>query len=143
MQMNKDCNVNQLFKENECNNPKTIEYYISQINMLIEGGWYWKAMELVEKVNQFVNKSEWADKPQILYSSDWEDFISGMCCCASADSCLSGVGGCSGCGSGLCAAFCLCYCCTGENPAQGCDCLLNCWNNCFCVEILCGKGCKC
>lgn len=135
--------TNEIVERNDNDAQKMIDYYVAQVDEAIDCGQYWKATELMGRLNQFVDKSEWASKSQILYDMDWDKFFKGMCCYASADSCLSGVGGCSGCGGCLCGAYCLCYCCTGENPAQGCDCMMNCWNNCWCIDILCGKGCEC
>lgn len=122
---------------------KDINYYTMQINKLIDDGKYWKATELLEKVNRFVDKNEWADKSKILYDIDLEKFLEGMCCCGAADECLSGAGGCSGCGGCLCTSVLVCYCCSGQDLGQGCDTTANCWNNCCCVDILFGKSCEC
>ena len=116
-------------------------YYSMKFNELIDSGRYWEATELMEKVKHFIQKDDKAADPKIYYDMDWEKFFEGMCCYAGTDSCLSGVGGCGGCGSILCASYCLCFCCTGERPAEGCDFIANCWDNCFCIDILCGDMC--
>lgn len=122
---------------------KEFELQPLRIDELLTSGRYWEAMDVWKQTKSFAEKNENINKPQILYDIDWDRFFEGMCCYAGADSCLSGVGGCGGCGGCLCGAYCLCFCCTGEHPAEGCDCMMNCWNSCCCIEILCGPDCKC
>lgn len=53
---------------------KKADYYIAKINELINKGQYWKASDLIENVNQFMDKSKLLNEAQILYSKKTEDF---------------------------------------------------------------------
>lgn len=122
---------------------KKADYYIAKINELINKGQYWKASDLIENVNQFMDKSKLLNEAQILYSKKTEDFLDGMACCLISEECCSSCGGCTNCGGGLCAAFCLSYCCTDGHPAMACDAMCYVWNNCFLIDILFPSWCKC
>lgn len=124
----------------EANVQQKIDDYVSEINRFLTYGKYWKALELMEKANQFVEKSKWAGKLQILYDKDkdLDDYINDYLCGATcAELCCSN----EECCAGLIGAYCVCFCLTGENPAQGCDCVAGVWDNC-CNNILCGGNCK-
>lgn len=54
---------------------KKVDYYIAKINELINKGQYWKASDLIENVNQFMDKSKLLNEAQILYSKKTEDFL--------------------------------------------------------------------
>lgn len=116
-------------------------FVIEEVEQCIQEGKYAKAAQRLLQMNEMTEEKEMFDNQYIFYSWDWDKFFEGMCCAASADDCMSGCGGCSGCGGILCASFCICSCCTGGSPGQGCDCVMSTSENCCCMDILFGNMC--
>lgn len=98
----------------------------------IQKGCYAAATAKLDEIGGIIPQSELAGKLQILFSSDFKDFMDGVCCgYVSEIGCQQCcAGGCESTGGWICCGLCGLYCCGGRNISRGVEKIGNCFGCC-------------